>query len=97
MRSQIESEIAVAKAEQQTALDPAAEPVVMILFTESPDLEMGQQMPLHEADACLPGWTQNIGAAATMIRPTSALISHSKESRTAIPGGRILATGRFPD
>ena len=51
VRSQIESEIAVAKAEQQTALDPAAEPVVMILFTESPHLEMGQQMPLHEADA----------------------------------------------
>ena len=45
---------------------------------------------------CLPGWTQNIGAAATMIRPTSALISHSKESRTAIPGGRILATGTVP-
>ena len=51
VRSQIESEIAVAKAEQQTALDPAAEPVVTILFTESPHLEMGQQMPLHEADA----------------------------------------------
>ena len=51
VRSQIESEIAVAKAEQQTALDPAAEPVVTILFTESPHLKMGQQMPLHEADA----------------------------------------------
>ncbi|WP_343214353.1 YodL domain-containing protein [Flavonifractor sp. An92] len=33
------------------ALDPAAEPVVTILFSESPHLEMGQQMPLHEADA----------------------------------------------
>ena len=51
VRSQIESEIAVAKVEQQTALDPAAEPVVTILFNESPHLEMGQQMPLHEADA----------------------------------------------
>ena len=33
------------------ALDPAAEPVVTILFSESPHLETGQQMPLHEADA----------------------------------------------
>ena len=36
---------------EEPALDPAAEPVVTILFSESPDLEMGQQMPLHEADA----------------------------------------------
>lgn len=33
------------------ALDPAAEPVVTILFSESPHLETGQQMPLYEADA----------------------------------------------
>lgn len=33
------------------ALDPAAEPVVTILFTESPHLEIGQQIPLYEADA----------------------------------------------
>ena len=33
------------------ALDPAAEPGVTILFSESPHLETGQQMPLHEADA----------------------------------------------
>ena len=33
------------------ALDPAAEPIVTILFSESPYLETGQQMPLHEADA----------------------------------------------
>ena len=33
------------------ALDPAGEPVVTILFTESPHLENGQKMPLHEADA----------------------------------------------
>lgn len=32
-------------------LDPAAEPVVTILFSESPHLETGQQMPLYEADA----------------------------------------------
>ena len=50
VRSQIESEIAVAKAEQQTALDPAAEPVVTIIWSESPHLKDGQQMPLHEAD-----------------------------------------------
>ena len=47
----IDREIAEAKAAQQPTLDPTAEPVVTILFTESPDLEMGQQMPLHEADA----------------------------------------------
>ena len=35
----------------QPALDPAGEPVVTILFTESPHLENGQKMPLHEADA----------------------------------------------
>ena len=33
------------------ALGPAAEPVVTILFSESPHLETVQQMPLHEADA----------------------------------------------
>ena len=32
-------------------LDPAAEPVVTILFSESPYLETGQQIPLYEADA----------------------------------------------
>ena len=35
----------------QLALDPAGEPVVTILFTESPHLENGQKLPLHEADA----------------------------------------------
>ena len=35
----------------QPALDPAGEPVVTILFTESPHLENGQKIPLHEADA----------------------------------------------
>lgn len=33
------------------ALDPAAEPIVTILFSESPYLETGQQIPLYEADA----------------------------------------------
>ena len=51
VKSRIDREIAEAKAAQQPTLDPAAEPVVTILFTESPDLEMGQQMPLHGADA----------------------------------------------
>ena len=51
VKSRIDREIAEAKTAQQPTLDPAAEPVVTILFTESPDLEMGQQMPLHEADA----------------------------------------------
>ena len=50
VRSQIESEIAVAKAEQQTALDPAAEPIVTIIWSESSHLKDGQQMPLHEVD-----------------------------------------------
>ena len=51
VKSRIDREIAEAKAAQQPTLDPTAEPVVTILFTESPNLEMGQQMPLHEADA----------------------------------------------
>jgi len=51
VKSRIDREIAEAKAAQQPTLDPTAEPVVTILFTESPDLEMGQQMPLHEADS----------------------------------------------
>ena len=36
---------------RQPDLDPAGEPVVTILFTESPHLENGQKLPLHEADA----------------------------------------------
>ena len=51
VKSRIDREIAEAKAAQQPALDPTAEPVVTILFTESPHLEIGQQMPLHEANA----------------------------------------------
>lgn len=33
------------------SLDPAAEPVVTVLWSESPHLKEGQTMPLHEADA----------------------------------------------
>ena len=51
MKSQIESEIAVERAEQTIAHDPAAEPIVTILWSESPHLKDGQQMPLHEAEA----------------------------------------------
>ena len=51
MKSQIESEIAVARAEQTIAHDPAAEPIVTILWSESPHLKDGQQMPLYEAEA----------------------------------------------
>ena len=51
MKSQMESEIAVARAEQTIARDPAAEPIVTIIWSESPHLKDGQQMPLHEAEA----------------------------------------------
>ena len=51
VKSEIESEIAVANAKRQIAQNPAAEPVVTILWSESPHLEDGQQMPLHEAEA----------------------------------------------
>ena len=49
-QSRSEQEIAETGA-GQPALDPAGEPVVTILFTESPHLENGQKIPLHEADA----------------------------------------------
>ena len=51
VKSEIESEIAVANAQRQIAQYPAAEPVVTILWSESPHLKDGQQMPLHEAEA----------------------------------------------
>ena len=50
VKSEIESEIAVANAKRQIAQNPAAEPVVTILWSESPHLKDGQQMPLHEAE-----------------------------------------------
>ena len=51
VKSEIESKIAVANAQRQIAQNPAAEPVVTILWSESPHLKDGQQMPLHEAEA----------------------------------------------
>ena len=51
VKSEIESEIAVANAKRQIAQNPAAEPVVTILWSESLHLKDGQQMPLHEAEA----------------------------------------------
>lgn len=51
VKSEIESEIAVANAQRQIAQNPAAEPVVTILWSESPHLKDGQQMPLYEAEA----------------------------------------------
>ena len=51
VKSEIESEIAIANAQRQIAQNPAAEPVVTILWSESPHLKDGQQMPLHEAEA----------------------------------------------
>ena len=51
VKSEIESEIAVANAQRQIAQNPAAEPVVTILWSEIPHLKDGQQMPLHEAEA----------------------------------------------
>ena len=51
VKSEIESEIAVTNAQRQIAQNPAAEPVVTILWSESPHLKDGQQMPLHEAEA----------------------------------------------
>ena len=51
VKSEIESEIAVANAQRQIAQNPAAEPVVTILWSESAHLKDGQQMPLYEAEA----------------------------------------------
>ena len=51
VKSEIESEIAVANAQRQITQNPAAEPIVTILWSESPHLKDGQQMPLHEAEA----------------------------------------------
>lgn len=96
VKSRIDREIAEAKAAQQPTLDPTAEPVVTILSPKAPIWKWASKCRCMRLTPCLPGWTQNIEAAATMTRPTSALILHSKESRTAIPGGRTLATGTVP-
>ena len=43
-----------AQETETPALDPTAEPVVTVLWSESPHLKEGQTMPLHEADALFP-------------------------------------------
>ena len=40
-----------AQETETPALDPTAEPVVTVLWSENPHLKEGQTMPLHEADA----------------------------------------------
>ena len=40
-----------AQETETPALDPVVEPVVTVLWSESPHLQEGQTMPLHEADA----------------------------------------------
>ena len=84
VKSEIESEIAVANAQRQIAQNPAAEPVVTILWSESP----------HLKDA-MTGSSRAIRAIGT-TRPSSALILPCRDSRTATRGGRILATGTVP-
>ena len=78
VKSRIDREIAEAKAAQQPALDPTAEPVVTILFTESPDLEMGQQMPLHEADTLTPEETAYYGALVDYAMECRPLLNHGE-------------------
>ena len=100
MKSQIESEIAVERAEQTIAHDPAAEPIVTILWSESPHLKDGQQMPLHEAEAVFGALdsskrSQTTRGAGT-IKPSSALILRCRASQTTTRDGRILATATVP-
>ncbi len=104
VKSEIGSEIAVANAQRQIAQNPAAEPVVTILWSESPHLKDGQQMPLHEAEAFSRSWTvpdamngssRAIRAIGT-TRPSSALTLPCRASRTATRDGRTLATGTVP-
>lgn len=104
MKSQMESEIAVARAEQAIARDPAAEPIVTIIWSESPHLKDGQQMPLHEADAIF----RALDSSKRMEREqpdytggwydkTKFRIDFSfRGSRTTTRGGRILATATVP-
>ena len=54
------------------ALNPAAEPVVTVIWSESPHLKDGQQMPLHEADALFARldaeYPENMGYDKTKFR-----------------------------
>ena len=64
--------LAQAEEEQTPALDPAAEPVVTVIWSESPHLKDGQQMPLHEADALFARldaeYPENMGYDKTKFR-----------------------------
>lgn len=56
VKSRILAEIEQAQAPEQPeqlppALDPHIQPVVTVTFTESPYLEIGQKLPIHEANA----------------------------------------------
>ena len=98
VKSRIDREIAEAKAAQQPTLDPTAEPVVTILFTESPDLEMGQQMPLHEADALFARLEQEAQtrlASSDTLTPEEtayyvALVDYAMECRPLLNHGEPL-------
>lgn len=63
---------AQAEEELAPALDPAAEPVVTVIWSESPHLKDGQQMPLHEADALFARldaeYPENMGYDKTKFR-----------------------------
>ena len=72
VKSEIESEIAVANAQRQIAQNPAAEPVVTILWSESPHLKDGQQMPLHEAEAVF----KELDSASRHEREQTGYIGH---------------------
>lgn len=72
VKSEIESKIAVANAQRQIAQNPAAEPVVTILWSESPHLKDGQQMPLHEAEAVF----KELDSASRHEREQTGYIGH---------------------
>ena len=104
VKSEIESEIAVANAQRQIAQNPAAEPVVTILWSESPHLKDGQQMSLHEAEAVF----KELDSARRHEREQPGYTGHwydktrfridlpCRASRTATRDGRTLATATVP-
>lgn len=83
------------------SLDPAVQPVVTIVWSESDKLQEGEQLPLARADALLRHWTRKsvpsvrsrATQAAGTIKPNSALTAHSTGNTTATRDGRTLATG----
>ena len=82
---------------EATSLDPAVQPVVTILWSESDKLQEGEQLPLARADALFKALDdeKRIQAAGT-IKPNSALTAHSTGNATATRDGRTLATGTVP-